>query len=109
MPDRETLRTRTVDEVRSLLAKPLKRGYMEVTIVGDLDPETVLALAAKTLGTLPPRQDVKPRMNKNGTCVSPRRRKYKISAFLQKQCGDGRRRLPTADGRNYARSIQLEY
>lgn len=61
LPPREALRKLTLDDLKAWLKQPLESGYMEVAIVGDIDPERALQLAAKTLGTLPPRDAAKPR------------------------------------------------
>jgi zinc protease len=107
MPDRETLRARNVEEARTVLAKPLGQGYMEVTIVGDVDPEQVLEFACKTLGTLPEREAVKPAYEQQRIVRFPKPQVQNFS-FVS----DAVRAMivvawPTADARNYARSIQL--
>ncbi len=51
---------RTTAEVKAWLAQPLTAGYMEVSVVGDVDPAKTLNLLAKTLGTLPKRAETKP-------------------------------------------------
>jgi zinc protease len=108
MPDRETLRARTVEEARLLLAKPRSQGYMEVTIVGDLDPEVVLALASKTLGALPEREEVKPAYEQQRIVRFPKTPQTQNFTFAS----EAARAMtivawPTSDARNYARSIQL--
>lgn len=42
-------------EVRRWMEEPLAKGYVEVTIVGDVPEEVVTAALQRTLGTLPPR------------------------------------------------------
>ena len=54
------LRKLTMTDLKNWLARPLAKGYMEVAIVGDIAPERALQLVAKTLGTLPRRDAVKP-------------------------------------------------
>ena len=60
VPPRETLEKLTLDDVKSWLADPLAKGYMEVTIVGDIDPDQTLKLVSQTLGALPKREATKP-------------------------------------------------
>ncbi len=60
LPPRESMRKLTMDDLKAWLAEPLRSGYMEVAIVGDVDPDAALALVARTLGALPQRAAVKP-------------------------------------------------
>lgn len=60
MPQREQAARLTTADVQSWLAEPLAKGYLEVTLVGDVDPDTALDALAKTLGALPARADRKP-------------------------------------------------
>jgi zinc protease len=46
-----------VEDVRAWLAPELAEGALEVSVVGDLDVEETIALAARTLGTLAERRD----------------------------------------------------
>ncbi|MEM7383802.1 MAG: insulinase family protein [Verrucomicrobiota bacterium] len=60
LPPKEAFAQRTVDEVKDWLSEPLKKAYLEVSLVGDLDPEEVIAACAKTVGALPEREASKP-------------------------------------------------
>ncbi len=60
MPPRETVDRVDADLVRAWLERPLKQGYLEVSVVGDIDPEVVLREAASTFGALPVRAEAKP-------------------------------------------------
>ena len=60
VPPRESTRKLTLNDLKAWLAQPLAAGYMEVAIVGDVDPDQALASAAKTFGALPPRAATKP-------------------------------------------------
>jgi zinc protease len=107
-PDREALRSRTVEEARAWLAKPLSSGYMEVTIVGDVDPEQVLELAAKTFGTLPERDAAKPEFKAARVVNFPKTPAVQNFNFTAETL----RSMvvvawPTADAQNFARSCQL--
>lgn len=46
-------------DVRDWLQQPLTRGYLEVTIVGDISEEEVVRVVSRTLGSLPPRAETK--------------------------------------------------
>ena len=56
LPAKEQMNARTLDEEKAWLAPTLSSGALEVTVVGDADPEVVIADAAKTVGTLPKRE-----------------------------------------------------
>jgi zinc protease len=60
LPQRDQVVRLTTADVQSWLAEPLAKGYMEVTLVGDVDPDTALTAVSKTLGALPARSDRKP-------------------------------------------------
>jgi zinc protease len=49
----------SVVDVRRWMETPLSRGYVEVTIVGDLNQEAVVSSMSKTLGALKPRAEKK--------------------------------------------------
>jgi zinc protease len=51
-PPREQFQNLTLEQVKAWLT-PALRVPMELTVVGDFDPEKVVALAARYLGTLP--------------------------------------------------------
>jgi zinc protease len=55
-PEQATLASRTLDELRAVLGAPLSSGYVEVSIVGDIDVDQALAAVASTFGSLPQRQ-----------------------------------------------------
>ena len=38
-----------MDDLKTWLSEPLRCGYMEVAIVGDIDPDAAIAAVAKTL------------------------------------------------------------
>lgn len=54
-PEQSDAEKRTVAEVKEWLSPWLKEGAMEVTVVGDFDPTTIVGLIESTLGTLPQR------------------------------------------------------
>lgn len=55
LPPLEKLLAVSADEVRAWMAPILASGALEVSLVGDLDVEKTIELAARTLGALPPR------------------------------------------------------
>jgi zinc protease len=60
LPTREALTAAGPGDLPALVDKALKSGAMEVTIVGDVTVERAIAEVARTLGTLPARDDPKP-------------------------------------------------
>lgn len=60
-PTAADLAAATPADARALFAAPLAHGPLEATIVGDIDPDRAIALAAATLGALPPREPLAPR------------------------------------------------
>jgi len=60
LPPRAVETKFAMDDLKAWLSEPLRTGYMEVAIVGDIDPDAALGLVAKTLGALPKRAAVKP-------------------------------------------------
>lgn len=59
VPPRKDLLARTLDETKAWLEPQLKKGAIEIAIVGDLDPQATIDAVAKTFGALPTRE-VKP-------------------------------------------------
>ncbi len=57
LPRFDDLRRRSGFEVKAWLGSQLETGPIEVGIAGDMDVEATIALAARTLGTLPYRSD----------------------------------------------------
>jgi len=54
-PDRADLLAARPEDLKALLATPLSRGRVDVTIVGDITVDRAIALTAATFGALPPR------------------------------------------------------
>ncbi len=59
-PDIQEMEKRTLQELREWLAPELAGGFLEVSFVGDVDPDAALKAVAATLGALPPRAAGKP-------------------------------------------------
>ena len=55
LPDREVFMGLTLDDVKHWIAPALASEPLELSVVGDFDPETVLTLARRFLGNLPAR------------------------------------------------------
>ncbi len=60
LPTQEAAAAVDMDDVRAWLAPVLAEGALEVTLVGDLDVEETIALAARTLGRLSARRAWQP-------------------------------------------------
>ncbi len=72
---------RTTAEVKSWLAQPLAEGYLEVSVVGDVDVEKALASIGRTLGALPVRADKKPAFTEGRVVKFPAEPKKKDFHF----------------------------
>jgi len=59
LPPFESFRTLTLDDIRSWIAPLLENASLEVSVVGDFDPDTVVDLAGRYLGSLSGRNPVK--------------------------------------------------
>ncbi len=55
LPSKDEMSARNLDEMRAWLAPELSGGALEVTLVGDIDVDAAIGVAAKTIGALPPR------------------------------------------------------
>ncbi len=55
MPPLAEAERRTLGELRDWLEPMLRSGPMQVSIVGDIDPDTAIAQVDRTFGALPPR------------------------------------------------------
>ncbi len=59
MPTQEALGAVDMDAVRAAIEEPMKNAPLELTIVGDLDVESVITAANQTVGMLPARDAAK--------------------------------------------------
>jgi zinc protease len=55
-PDRETMASYSMEDLRRWLEPELRDGYLEISIVGDGDPELLESAVADTFGALPERR-----------------------------------------------------
>ncbi|MBK1881006.1 insulinase family protein [Luteolibacter pohnpeiensis] len=63
VPSAEKLNTYTIDQVKDWLNPQLTKGYMELTIVGDFDMDTLLPELLATFGALPTRDATPPALD----------------------------------------------
>ena len=56
----EKLSSYTIDDAKKWLTPELTKGYLELTIVGDFDPEKILPDLLATFGALPARAATPP-------------------------------------------------
>jgi len=57
VPEERVLLSRTMEEVRDWLGPQLAQGPLEVSVVGDFEPDALIGIVAETLGALPPRAE----------------------------------------------------
>jgi len=60
-PTEEELRQRDYEELRAWMVPQLQNGYVEVSVVGDFDPEDLRKTLDRVFGTLPGERPEKPR------------------------------------------------
>lgn len=61
-PDPEQLMTYTAEDVQAWIADDMQNAYLELSIVGDFDPEVARPLLLKTFGALPDRAQTIPEL-----------------------------------------------
>ncbi|MFO1486674.1 MAG: insulinase family protein [Verrucomicrobiaceae bacterium] len=71
-PAKDELQKRTLADLKEWLTPALKEGYLEVSVLGDIDADTALNAVAKTLGALPKRADKKPAFEKERAVAFPK-------------------------------------
>ncbi|MBL9152669.1 MAG: insulinase family protein [Verrucomicrobiales bacterium] len=71
----------TMDDAKAWLSDALARDYLEITVVGDFDPEKVTADLAATFGSLPPRAEKKPAYTAERQVAFPTGEKEKTFTF----------------------------
>lgn len=59
-PTEEQAKALTTGDVKKWVAPALKNDYLELSIVGDFDPGTLVPMLARTIGALPQRASAKP-------------------------------------------------
>lgn len=81
LPTKSEVRKLTLADVETCLAAPLAKGYLEVTVVGDVETDAVLKSLSTTLGALPPREKSKPRYASARKLTFPAGMKAKVLPF----------------------------
>jgi zinc protease len=107
LPSQEVMFVRNLDEVRAWLAPQLAHGAIELSLVGDLDPDATIAAVAQTLGALPLREP-KPALadlRKVAFPAQPFVRDYSIASEIPK--GLVAVFWPTTDGNEIKRTRRL--
>ncbi len=71
LPSRRQLSSYSFKELRAWLKPQFDRGYLECTIVGDIDIDATIAEVAQTLGATPRRAASKPALDQAGKLTPP--------------------------------------
>jgi zinc protease len=80
-PSRSDLEKITKNDVQSWLDPSLKKGYLEIGVVGDLDEEEIVEIAARTIGSLPERNKIKRKFKENRNILFPKTGQLKEFIF----------------------------
>ncbi len=83
LPSLDELEGLSVADVENWVVPALRRGAMELSLVGDVDPETVVRLAARYLGSLPERRLNDPKANDHTGPVFPVARQMDVPVMSQ--------------------------
>ena len=107
LPARTEMMARTLDELRAWLGPQLASGPLEVSVVGDVDVDTVIDAAARTLGALPRREPRAPLddLRKVSFPRQPFTKDYAVETNIPK--GLVAVYWPTADGMDSGRARRL--
>jgi len=108
IPEQKVVMARTLDELKAWLTPQLGHGSLEVAIVGDLEIETAIEAASRTIGALP-RRDEKPalpELKKVSFPAQPFAKNYVIDSAIPK--GAVFIYWPTADYSDVHRTRRLE-
>ncbi|HRQ87626.1 MAG TPA: insulinase family protein, partial [Bacteroidia bacterium] len=70
-PSRSEIEALTTAQARDWVLPQLATGYLELTLVGDFDPEAATALVASTFGNLPERDAKKPALSQERVVKFP--------------------------------------
>jgi zinc protease len=80
-PPKEKLAALTMADMKAWLGSALAKDYLEITVVGDIEPEKVIADLAATFGNLPERAAAKPAYTEERQVAFPRGEKEKAFTF----------------------------
>ncbi len=72
LPPLERMAQVTLAQAAPLFGGQYADGPLEITVVGEVDPEAVVAAAARTVGTLPPRRAARPYAERRRVAALPR-------------------------------------
>ncbi len=109
-PTREELDAFTMDHARQMLAEALERAPVEITIVGDIDPERAAEVVAATFGALPERDDTWPAYEENREVRFPEGNAEPVTVTFNGQPDQGMANIywPTTDGIDVRRARALD-
>jgi len=107
LPEAHVMFSRTLEEAREWVEPELASGAIEVAVVGDIDPEAVVAAVAQTLGALPQRAERRALDERKQVRfpAQPFNKSYRIPTEIDK--GDVRVYWPSNDGIDVHRSRRL--
>lgn len=107
LPPKEQMLQRNLAEVKAWLTPELTRGPIELSIVGDFDPDATIAAVAQTLGALPARESkaLSAQSRPVAFPTSPFTRDFAIDTEIPK--GVISLYWPTTDGRDVRRARRL--
>jgi len=107
MPEKSVMLSRTLEEAREWVEPQLASGAIEVAVVGDFEPEAVIAAVAETLGALPERSERRAldECKQVRFPAQPFSKNYEIPTEIDK--GDVRVYWPSHDALDVRRSRRL--
>jgi zinc protease len=107
LPSRDEMASRNLAELKAWLAPQLASGALEVSLVGDFDVDAAIAVAARTIGTLPARSPRPPMDDRRKVSFpqKPFRESYGIDSQIPKALAGVY--YPTADGMDIHRQRRL--
>jgi len=107
MPEESVMLSRTLEEAREWVEPELASGAIEVAVVGDFEPEAVIAAVAQTLGALPPRAERRALDERKQVRFpeQPFNKSYRIPTEIDK--GDVRVYWPSHDALDVRRARRL--
>lgn len=81
-PERKVMDQRSLAELKAWLTPALQKGYMEISIVGDIDADKALEVIGRTFGALPLREDKKPELAEARKVMFPKDVRDKDFSFV---------------------------
>jgi len=84
-PERSELEARTMNEVREWMANALRKGYLEIAVVGDFSNEkAVIEMVQSTFGAIPERNNTYERMASVRDVTFPAQREKRVYSYASK-------------------------